>query len=119
MKKCQSIVEYTVLIGIVSMALVGMHTYAKRGIQAITKVSADKLTQGFGGQEANIVINSDWLDIWQPQELLSTSELSSENVKAQTVDSLTGKVKKAKGSFGSNRTKSFSIGGRKIDKDLE
>jgi len=119
MKKCQSIVEYTVLAGIVALALAGMHTYAKRGIQAITKVSADKLTQGFGGQEANTAIDSDWLDAWQPQEPLAISELSSENVTAQTVDSLTGKVKKVKGGFWSNETKYFSIGGEKIDKKLE
>jgi len=119
MKKSQSITEYVVLIGIVSLALTGMHTYAKRGIQAITKVSTDKLTQGFGGQEANTAIKSEWLEIWQSQEPLSTSELSSENVKSQTVDSLTGKVKKAKGGFWSNKTKSFSIGGVKIDKNLE
>ena len=120
MKKVQSIVEYTVLIGIVSLALISMHTYAKRGIQVVAKLSADKLGEDFGGQEGNTAISHpEWFDIWQPEERLSTSEISSESAGTQTVDSSAGRIKNAQGRFQSSEIKSFSLGGRKIDKELE
>ena len=41
--KAQSIMEYTIVIGMVSVAVLGMYTYGKRGIQVAIKVAADKI----------------------------------------------------------------------------
>jgi len=42
--RAQSIAEYVVLIGVVSLALImGMQVYMKRGIQAVIKTSADEM----------------------------------------------------------------------------
>lgn len=51
----QSISEYVILIGIVSMALLAMQTYMKRGIQAVVKVAADEMSQDAGGQQKGLV----------------------------------------------------------------
>lgn len=40
----QSIVEYAILLGIVTAAVLGMQVYAKRGIQAGLKMTADSLS---------------------------------------------------------------------------
>jgi hypothetical protein len=40
----QSILEYTLIIGVVVTALIVMQVYIKRGIQAATKVAADQLS---------------------------------------------------------------------------
>lgn len=39
----QSIGEYVLLLGIITVALLSMQVYMKRGIQAMIKVSADQL----------------------------------------------------------------------------
>lgn len=39
----ESITEYVVLIGMVTMALIGMQVYLKRGIQGVVKYAADEL----------------------------------------------------------------------------
>ena len=120
MKKAQSIVEYIILIGIVSFALISMHTYAKRGIQVVAKLSADKLGEKFGGQEGNTgTSHPEWFDIWQPEEPISTLEVSSESAEEQAVNSSAGRVRDAQGRFRSSKIKSFSLEGRKIDKELE
>ena len=40
----QGIVEYAILIGIVTVAILGMQLYAKRGIQAGIKMAADQMS---------------------------------------------------------------------------
>ena len=48
----QAIVEYAILIGVITAAIVGMQTYAKRGIQATVKLAADQIgSQRQGGQD--------------------------------------------------------------------
>jgi uncharacterized protein (UPF0333 family) len=42
-KKAQSLLEYSILLGIIGVALTGMFTYMKRGLQATVKVSCDQL----------------------------------------------------------------------------
>lgn len=42
-KKGQSIIEYTVILGLVVAGLMTMQAYIKRGIQATIKVAADEL----------------------------------------------------------------------------
>ncbi|MCX5701731.1 MAG: hypothetical protein NTW64_01970 [Candidatus Omnitrophica bacterium] len=39
--KGQNLIEYTVVLGIVTVALIGMQTYFKRGIQSVVRVVAD------------------------------------------------------------------------------
>ena len=41
--KAQSIMEYTIVIGLVGVAVLGMITYGKRGIQVAIKVAADEI----------------------------------------------------------------------------
>jgi len=41
--KAQNFVEYTLILGIIGLALFGMQTYFKRGIQSVIKVTADDL----------------------------------------------------------------------------
>lgn len=43
MKKAQALIEYGLLLGITTAAILGMQTYIKRGIQAQIKISADEL----------------------------------------------------------------------------
>ncbi|MBI2495485.1 MAG: hypothetical protein HYY90_05030 [Candidatus Omnitrophica bacterium] len=44
MKNGQAIIEYTILIGIITAALLGMQTYTKRSLQAGIKAMADRLS---------------------------------------------------------------------------
>jgi|GEM_PF-1945485 len=44
-RRGQNLAEYALIIGVVSLALVAMQTYFKRGIQSIVKVSADELSR--------------------------------------------------------------------------
>ena len=46
----QSMVDYVLLLGVISAALIAMQVYMKRGIQAAVKVSCDQL----GPQEVTI-----------------------------------------------------------------
>jgi len=41
--KAQNFVEYTLILGVVGLALFSMQTYFKRGIQSVIKVTADDL----------------------------------------------------------------------------
>jgi len=43
MKKAQSILEYAILISIVVAALVGMHIYVQRAVQANLKMVEDRV----------------------------------------------------------------------------
>lgn len=42
--KAQNMSEYVIVIGIVSLAFIGMQTYMKRGIQGVVKDFADELS---------------------------------------------------------------------------
>lgn len=64
MNKGQSIVEYVLMIGVATMALLYMGTDFKRGIQSVFKVTVDQLgnqvdsDQEFGYQGTGTLINS-------------------------------------------------------------
>ncbi len=60
MSKAQSISEYVILIGLVSMALIGMQVYMKRGIQAVVKEAADEL-----GQQSKGLVDVDYKYDWK------------------------------------------------------
>jgi len=49
-KSAQSIVDYAIIFGLVTVALVSMQVYFKRGVQAVAKTSVDQLA-GFGSTE--------------------------------------------------------------------
>ncbi|MBI3319016.1 MAG: hypothetical protein HYZ89_00285 [Candidatus Omnitrophica bacterium] len=57
--KGQAIVEYAILIGVVTAAIVGMQAYAKRGLQAGIKLMADQLGDQRNGV-AEIDLGLDW-----------------------------------------------------------
>jgi len=42
-KPAQSIMEYCLFVGIIALALATMQTYARRGVQAVIKVTADQM----------------------------------------------------------------------------
>lgn len=44
-RKGQNLAEYALIIGVVSLALVAMQAYFKRGVQSIVKGSADELSR--------------------------------------------------------------------------
>lgn len=68
----QSIMEYTLIIGIVVAALIVMQVYIKRGIQAATKVAADQLSDQ---------TTPDYLNIQTERSgyLISTNSSSQQN----------------------------------------
>lgn len=68
----QSILEYTLIIGIVVTALIVMQVYIKRGIQAATKVAADQLGAQTTPDYLNIQDN-------KSEYLISSSSLSQQN----------------------------------------
>jgi Flp pilus assembly pilin Flp len=84
----QSITEYIVLIGLVSMAIIGMQVYMKRGIQAAIKLSADEL----GSQ--TIQINT-IRDIWsysgsnQSDSGTVNTQVASEGVQTRNINTTT------------------------------
>jgi len=39
----QSMMEYTIVIGLVALAILGMQTYARRGLQVVIKLAADPI----------------------------------------------------------------------------
>ncbi len=51
-QRAQSISEYVLMLGIISLVLVSIQLYMKRGIQAVIKNTADEIgNQKDGGQE--------------------------------------------------------------------
>lgn len=51
----QSITEYVILLGVVAAAVLGMQSYAKRGIQAGIKAAADRIgSQQQGLEDINL-----------------------------------------------------------------
>ena len=80
--KAQSLMEYCLLIGILALALAGMQTYARRGVQAVIKTTADKV--GRHGHLEAMEDTGEWLDEWNPQ--YSRLKAKSKNLKQQNVD---------------------------------
>lgn len=69
----QSITEFVILLGIVSLVFITMKVYMQRGIQAAIKVSADE----FGNQTNN-------RDIYLGKGTLESSYFTSETVQNVT-----------------------------------
>ena len=69
----QTVLEYVLLIGIITLALVFMSTDFKRGIQSVVKVTADQVgiqanaDQDFTGDHSGILTNS-YTSSWQNQQ---------------------------------------------------
>ena len=50
----QSVAEYAILIGVVSAAIIGMSTYAKRGMQGMIKKAADDMSVNHRSKSATL-----------------------------------------------------------------
>lgn len=48
--KGQNLIEYAVVLGIVTVALISMQTYFKRGIQLVVRVAADSYSNNTQGE---------------------------------------------------------------------
>lgn len=90
--KGQSIVEYTLLIGIATMAIFYMGTDFKRGIQSVFKVTVDQLgnqvdsDQDFSYQTSGTLVNSDT----ETKQLLNkTTQALGENTTRYLTNSKT------------------------------
>src|SRR5580658_151514 len=75
----QSILEYTIIVGIVTVVLYYMGTSIKRGMQSLVKVTADQV-----GNQANS--DQDFTD-YQQGYMTSSNTLSQEN-KAKQIQEL-------------------------------
>ncbi len=53
--KAQSVSEYAILIGIITLALVGMQVYMKRGIQGVVKMAADEVGSQRDAEETDVL----------------------------------------------------------------
>ncbi len=119
-KKSQSITEYTFIVGIVSLALVAMSSYGRRGIQAVIKLSSDKLGEqkdftGSGSPRYN-------RDESQAEGLTgvlikSENAISRESIERRKASS--GAVEEKKGSLISGNLQSEYKTESHIDKELE
>ncbi|MFH1768027.1 MAG: hypothetical protein ABH858_02560 [Candidatus Omnitrophota bacterium] len=121
-KKAQSIVEYTFIIGIISAALMSMNTYAKRGIQAVIKLSADKFSEGDAGGQTGAIPNlqQTWFTNWQPTEPKRKAQSRSGTLKKHEINSASGKVTAVAGTLRKSGTIfNYSIGYMKQDKVIE
>lgn len=78
----QSIIEYILLVGIVTLVLIYMGTDFKRGIQSVVKVTADQM----GTQ-----VNSDQ-DFNSASGFLSSSVTNTWTGHGQSVNEVTGNV---------------------------
>jgi len=104
--KTQSIIEYILLIGLVGTVLIGMNTYAKRGIQAVIKLSADKLASQEGYRK----------DRESPGLGGSRGDSKEESLVWEKISK--GKLEKKKGSFSSSNSKWRAIIGEQRDRRL-
>lgn len=55
MKRAQALIEYAMVIGVVSAAFIAINVYMKRGIQAEIRISADELGKQERSEEFDIV----------------------------------------------------------------
>lgn len=69
MRKAQALIEYAMVIGVVSAAFIAINVYMKRGIQAQIRISADEL----GKQE-----ESEEFDLIKGLSLVSGQRMKSE-----------------------------------------
>ena len=98
--KAQSISEYVLVIGIVSIALISMQAYMKRGVQAVIKVASDQA----GSQDAEEI------DVQKGTKTKSKVTTISQGTKSLT-SSLGGEqtINEERSSTSSGETISISI----------
>ncbi len=100
-KKGQNLIEYGLILGIVTVALLGMQTYFKRGVQSVIKVVADDYgTQGtpisdveieikkkIYGTEGKVMTESTSRGAWnQKTENLGESNIRTETTGTRTIN---------------------------------
>jgi len=77
-RRGQSILEYTIIVGIITLVLVYMGTFIKRGVQSFIKVTADQV-----GNQQNA--DQDFTDTQQGYMQASNSQ-SQANINKQIVE---------------------------------
>lgn len=80
-KKAQSLLEYTLILGVVAVALVGMQVYFKRGVQSMVKVVADDF-----GNQGDLISNTEIeikRQIYSNQQLMSSNSHGTWNQKIE------------------------------------
>ncbi|MFC1675079.1 hypothetical protein ACFL1K_04270 [Candidatus Omnitrophota bacterium] len=103
--KAQSIVEYAILIGIISAALFAVQMYMKRGIQSVVKLTADEI----GDQRKGSIVEGAYGEIRTAPPSLggnqSSIEMDTESKRTVTQTALPG------GMFYQEETKTEPSGG--------
>ena len=70
--KAQNILEYTILLGIISLALSGMSLYFRRGIQAVVKLAADEV-----GEQKKGALEYDYRYEWKEKGFSNISNFTT------------------------------------------
>ncbi len=96
----QTIIEYVLLIGIVTLALFYMGVDFKRGVQSVVKITADQM----GNQ-----VNSDQDFGFQTQQgFLTNSQTNTWNNQQRSVTERIGTITVQEGIFGQQLTNSLT-----------
>jgi Flp pilus assembly pilin Flp len=112
MNKGQNLIEYTLILGLVAVALFSMQTYFKRGIQSVVKVVADDY--GPYGPQGEGEILGDREKAVKAQELegkIATSSTSNSSSTQKVTNLGNGVILTKISSSTDTKTESFAVGG--------
>jgi len=101
-RRGQSIIEYTIIIGIVALVLSYMGTGIKRGVQSVVKVTADQI----GNQQNS---DQDFNDVTQGYMQYSNTE--TQEVKNKQVSDVNGMTTTNYSEQSDTLTNSYTNGG--------
>lgn len=110
--KGQNLVEYTLILGVVAIALFSMQTYFKRGIQSVVKVVADDY--GPYGPQGEGEIMGDREKAVKAQELegkTATSSTGNTSSRQRIINLGNSSIRTEISSSTYTKTDSFSVGG--------
>ncbi|MFC1599301.1 hypothetical protein ACFL2W_00770 [Candidatus Omnitrophota bacterium] len=114
--RAQSIMEYVLVIGLVSIALGAIQSYTRRGVQSIIKVSTDRL----GNQTDYTKREKNDYEISNPVQYTATSAMDytrRQNLEVRDVSQ--GQVRDRMASFQVGEALSETYQGARVDKRLE
>ena len=78
-RRGQTILEYTIIVGIVTMVLFYMGTAVKRGVQSLVKVTADQV-----GNQQNA--DQDFNDVQPEGYMINSTDVTEESKNKQTTE---------------------------------
>ena len=114
--KTQSMMEYTILIGLVGLAILGIHTYARRGIQVVIKLAADPVgkQEDYARRQENVFSVGDPVgpSMTEAQDLISQQSLDVRDV-------FHGKATEKVGSFQEGISSQITFQGRTEDRPIQ